>query len=284
MNPENMREEKMTRQLLTLTLEGSPKEKGHVRALDFADEIRRFVTTIESMDCSLSAERKASLYLRIVGLRHESPAVVEMEVCPIDPDVDRRMEATTEFFAATKALQEGRTPKPLGREFMKRLRDFAKPIGESIASVKIVGNGTTLEVTDRLKARIERIASPEETQEEIYQGFIRGVLEYLNIHNRTRTLKIYPDIGPSTVTCHFPDSLREEVVKGMGKYVEVRGMIHLAQTEDFPHEVDVQEIVVFPPEGELPDFDDLLGIAPDITGDKLSEEFIRDVRDAKEAG
>lgn len=47
----------------------------------------------------------------------------------------------------------------------------------------------------------------------------------------------------------------------------------------FPHQVQVTQIEAFPPESELPDWDDLRGMAPDATGELSSEAFIRELRD-----
>jgi hypothetical protein len=283
MSADIIERDKMPSNLVTLTLEGKEEEKGYLRVLDLADEIHHFASALESMDCAMSAERTHSLYLRVIGLRQESPAVIEMEVCTLVPEVDRRAETIDAFIAAMASLQAGGSGKPLNREFVKRLRDFAKPIGDSIKTVKISANGSALGITPDLYVAIDQMVSEERPKEEVYRGFIRGVLEYLNIHGTTRTLKVYPDIGPSTVTCHFPDALIDDAVRGIKRYVEIRGMIHLSDTDEFPHAVDVEEIEVFPKEDDLPGFDDLLGIAPDLTGEKLSEEFVRDVRDADEA-
>ena len=41
-------------------------------------------------------------------------------------------------------------------------------------------------------------------------------------------------------------------------------------------------IEIYPPEDELPTIFDLRGIAPNATGDRKSEDFIRDLRNAEQ--
>jgi hypothetical protein len=43
--------------------------------------------------------------------------------------------------------------------------------------------------------------------------------------------------------------------------------------------VAVRQIEAFPPESELPTWDDLRGRAPDATGELSSEAFVRELRD-----
>jgi hypothetical protein len=64
--------------------------------------------------------------------------------------------------------------------------------------------------------------------------------------------------------------------------VEVNGTLKYRMGANFPHVIDVSSIVPFPPESEIPDWDDIRGLAPDATGKLSSEAFIRELRDAWE--
>ena len=66
----------------------------------------------------------------------------------------------------------------------------------------------------------------------------------------------------------------------MGRRVEVFGTLSYRAAAPFPHQVSVSAIEVFPPESELPDWEDLQGRAPDATGALPSEAFVRELRDA----
>jgi hypothetical protein len=46
-----------------------------------------------------------------------------------------------------------------------------------------------------------------------------------------------------------------------------------------PYAIDAQSIDVHAPDSELPTFNDLKGIAPDLTGDVRSSDWVRKIRD-----
>ena len=105
------------------------------------------------------------------------------------------------------------------------------------------------------------------------------MLEQINIHDGANVFSIYPEIGPSRVQCHFGPSLFDKAISAVGERVSVSGTFKYKPEENFPYAVDVDDIDIYPREDELPTFDDLRGIAPDATGDILSEDFIAVRRD-----
>ena len=90
---------------------------------------------------------------------------------------------------------------------------------------------------------------------------------------------IYPEIGPRKLTCYFPAKLYDDAVSAVGRKVEITGTLQYRARADWPHMITVREIEAFPPESELPDWDDLRGRAPDATGGLPSEVFVRELRD-----
>jgi hypothetical protein len=106
------------------------------------------------------------------------------------------------------------------------------------------------------------------------------MLEQINIHLGANTFHIYPQIGPRKVTCHFPVGLYDDAVAAVGKRVGVSGTLRYRSGANFPHQIAVSGIDVFPPEYELPDWDDIRGRAPNATGHLSSEDFVAELRDA----
>ena len=133
-------------------------------------------------------------------------------------------------------------------------------------------------MTGEFKAKIDLTMAPEDT----YAGFVRGALEYINIHGGQKVFRIYPQVGPNKVTCHFPDELKDMAISAVGRFVEVHGIMRYKSVSTFPHQIDVKKLEVLPNEDELPSIFDLRGIAPDLTGSLTSEEFVRSLRDAKQ--
>ena len=106
-----------------------------------------------------------------------------------------------------------------------------------------------------------------------------GELEQINLHNGINNFHIYPYCLPDKIKCEFPSYLADSAIDGIGRKVCVIGKAVYTKNQHFPHTIYVKEIDVYPLENNLPDWQDLLGIAPDATGGLLSEEFIRELRD-----
>lgn len=68
----------------------------------------------------------------------------------------------------------------------------------------------------------------------------------------------------------------------VGRRVEVFGTLKYRRGASFPYQIDVTNIEAFPPEDELPDWNDLRGRAPGATGALSSEAFVRELRNGWE--
>jgi hypothetical protein len=104
------------------------------------------------------------------------------------------------------------------------------------------------------------------------------MLDQINVHLGANTFHIYPEVGARKVTCHFPSKLFDDAVSAVGRRVEISGTLHYRAGASFPHQISVTSIEAFPPEYELPDWDDLRGRAPNATGGLSSEAFVRELR------
>ena len=105
-----------------------------------------------------------------------------------------------------------------------------------------------------------------------------GELEQINLHNGINYFYIYPYGLPEKIKCSFPQELCDIAIDGIGRKVCITGDAIYTQNQQFPHVINVKEIDVYSPEIDLPTWNDLLGIAPDATGELLSEEFVRRLR------
>lgn len=110
-------------------------------------------------------------------------------------------------------------------------------------------------------------------------GSIDGRLEQINVHGKNKFFTIYPDIGPDKVKCVFPTDLHNVAVGGIERRVTVSGELKYRARAAFPHEIRVHSIDLEPSDDDLPTFNDMLGIIPDVEKDTPSEEIIRKIRD-----
>lgn len=116
--------------------------------------------------------------------------------------------------------------------------------------------------------------------DEIVEGSLTGMLEWLNIHNNNNTFHIYPITGPTKVNCHFTKEWRDTVINGIDKNVTVYGELRYKKRENFPYAVNVRHIEIHPDDSELPTLGSLRGMMVNQTG-LGAADFIRSLRDAE---
>lgn len=267
----------MQRKAVTITFHGLPSEDGNVRLFDFVGRLNSFSAAISRADRLASDSHSSTFYFRIVDLRHTSPATITIEAYPKDPSIDFRAPSFEHVFSIMQQVNENRLQRPTDYDLLENIRQFVAPVGVTLGSLQIISDGYDIRVTKEFKARMDLEMAPENT----HIGFLRGALEYINIHGGKKVFKIYPEIGPSKVTCYFPDELKESAIHAVGQYIEVHGIIHYKAVSTFPHQIDVKKLEVLPDEKELPSIFDLKGIAPNLTGGLSSEEFAQILKDAK---
>lgn len=268
----------MAKNEIKIVIEGMPQDNGLVRADAFINGLNSITKIIHRTDRIVSRKSMASFYLRITGLSYGSPATVTMEAVPQDPNIDLRKQTISKFYDTYESIQKGKlAEKEIESVLIEDMTEITNQIGKRINSIKVTMDEYDLTLTKEFKAKMELAISPEEKS----SSFIRGMLEYINIHKNKNVFRIYPDIGPQKIICHFSEELTQKAIEAIGKYVEVRGELRFRAVSKHPHEIFVEEIEIFPPEEELPSLYELRGIAPNLTGQLSSEQFVRKIRDAK---
>lgn len=267
----------MANSFVTLSLEGVQRENRFILLKDFLQELGILLNLLNETDRHKSARKGLTTYYRVVDLRHSSLATVVLEALPIDPQYDVSHQVVSLFMdIITQIKQEGRTSEPISSPILTSLREMASPIGRTLSLVRVQSNGRQVEIDKTFGSKVVDLLKPEQT----YPGSVRGMLEAINVHKDANVLRIYPDVGPSKITCYFPSDLQETAIFGVGKFIEVRGTLRYRANSQYADEIKVDEIEIFPDEDELPSLFDLRGIAPEATGALLSEDFIRELRNA----
>jgi hypothetical protein len=267
----------MKKTQIKIIIEGMPEDNGLLRANAFIGQLDAITRNISKVDKLVSGKGTSSFYLRIIELSYGSPATVVMEPITENPDFDLREKTINKFCSTYQSIEAGALKKKeIEYSLIESLIETTNIIGKSINSTRIITDGYDLNITKEFKAKLDLILAPEERA----KGFIRGMLEYINIHQGKNVFRIYPDVGPIKVTCHFPPGLTKSAIMAVGKYVEVKGELRYRAVAKYAHEIIVEEIEIFPPDEELPDLYDLRGIAPDLTEKLSSEEFVRKIRNA----
>jgi hypothetical protein len=260
---------------ITLIIEGLPEDEGQVRLNVFMSQLQRLSATISRLDRDANEGRPGS-YFRIAELSYSSPmrVVIEPHSLPGQRYIGHMVVESLNRIA--EVLKHGDDLLVLEADLLEEFRGLAKPVGKTLKNATLVFDGNQIDLTEGMTRRLDEALAVDEKCD----GSIDGMLEQINIHHGANTFHIFPEIGPKKVSCRFPTKLYDEAVSAVGRRVEVSGTLHYRANASFPHQIAVSHIEAFPPDSELPDWDDLRGRAPDATGTLSSEAFVRELRDA----
>ena len=257
------------------SIEGS-EQKGHQLDLSvFAKKTSQFLNLLRN---SAKESGRDGAVFHVVGLSHGSPATIECE-----PAGQNYEDATVLFDSTRKWLncaEEGQAHK-LSHAVLSSMEKLAHYDSEEAAGIRIqtIADGAE-DKTYTFDDRFRKILIESRKAEEKIISTIDGKLEQINIHKNANTFKIYSFIPiRPPVTCKFPASWLEKVRSALKRFVSVRGECFYRPEGAFPYKIDGWEMIVLPRSEELPSLSDLRGIAPDATGEKSSEQFVRDLRD-----
>lgn len=257
-----------------LIVEGFEKDDGHVRLEVFVNELQRLQTALGRVDARVSNGKRCS-YFAVVGLSHNSPATVELEarVLPSSKQ-DCRARAVALLGEALEAVERGEFSGDSDYDLLNDIKEMSAPVGDTLKSARLLINDQPYVLTERLA---EKITEFQADQEECATT-VEGLLERVNVHDGANTFTIYPDVGPSRITCRLPEELAEKGIGAIRRRVAVRGIGKFRKFSPFPHEIQADWLDVYQADEDLPDFSSLLGMAPNATGEIASEDFIRQAR------
>lgn len=258
---------------ITLIIEGLPEDDGQVRLSVFMAQLQNLSATLTKLD--KEAHDKATTYYRIAALSYASPVRVELEPQAIAKNPYFGAVLVDSLQRVTHAIERGGDLSGLDADLLEDIRGLTRPVGRTVKSAALVFRGHSFDLTPKILGDVEKALAVDDE----CPGSIEGMLEQINLHDGANIFHIYPEVGPKKVTCHFPTRLVDDVVAAVGRRVEISGTLRYRAGASFPHQVAVTEIEAYPPEHELPDWDDIRGRAPDATGDLSSEAFVRELRD-----
>jgi len=259
---------------ICITIEGSDAEGGRVRAADLAKTVHQVIRMLSRIDGrTAEGKRKSSFYLRVTDLSYASPVRVVMEQVLIDPKTDRRERVMREFLSVMAAVESDEEIPPMDYVLLDAASDLSSPVGKTLKKLSVSANGAEQSVDQQFRECLAQKLKPEETS----YGSVRGMLEYINIHGKTPVFRIYPDVGGDQLACRFASTMLTDARDGIGKFVEVRGIVHYKVVAQYPHAIDVRELEVLPG-GGAPDWIAARGLLPALTGDLTTEEYIAKVR------
>lgn len=265
----------MATKKIIIELKGMHVDDEHIRLGDFIAQLGAFGEALKQTDRIVSGKDTTTTYYTIDDLSYASPFKVVLGVYPIDPAEDYSEELVENFSMGMKEISHGRIPPNYDYEILESYKEICKKIDKGISYLVINTNGDSHNITEDFQSRIQLIQGPDE----LVRGSISGKIEAINLHGGANEFRIFPNVGPKRLTCHFPKRLIEQAVASVNKHATVYGSMKYKSRSKYPHEINIDSIEISPSVETLPTLSQLRGIAPNLTGGISSEEFVRKQRD-----
>jgi hypothetical protein len=259
---------------ITLVIEGPEKDGGHIRLEVFASQLRLLSKTLARAD-EVVGQGTRNTHFAVVGLSHSSPATVELEQRVNRGKQDRRPQIVERVIREIESAERGEIHVDTDYKLLADLRGLIAPVGDAIKSSLLKLNGSSIELTADIAKKIDVQLAEHESCIATFEG----MLERINVHDDANIFTIYPDVGPNSVTCHFPVDYVETAVSAVKKRVAVTGLARYRKLTPYPYQIDVSDIEIYDPEDTLPSFDDIRGLAPNATGEESAADFVARFRD-----
>jgi hypothetical protein len=260
---------------ITIVLDGNMNDNKHIRLGDFITQLQRFSEIAGHAEEVVSGKSNRTIYYRITDLKHSSPAQVTIEACAKNPEYDIREATINEISNTMTKLKKGETIKGSERFcLVDSMKSFSDPIGNRLSHLTVVFDRDKIDLDKEFNARASLYVAPEESCE----STARGMLDAINIHGRDGKFWLYPAIGPQKIECIFPDHLFEQAKMSLGKRVEIKGLFKFKVNAQYAHMAEIEELITFSPDDELPTFDDIFGIDRELTKGLSCEDYIETIR------
>ena len=264
---------------IIITIESAESDREHVSLDDFSFQLEALKKVLSSTESSLSGKH-AEIDWQIINLTHSSPAEIALQPVNnhITTDTDIISKTVNKVVSCFKTLSEDTSlPVEMSQQMLEPYKTFSDRVRKGVLRVSIKSETDVVKINKNVKTTIDAVVPSE--AESI--GTVDGRLEFLNIHGDRNVFRIYSSIPPEQVDCFFSPDKIEQAREAVGRKIRVLGKLTYPKGKNFPKSVKVVSIELLPEDDDLPSLGDLRGIAPDITGDLSSEEFVRNLRDAE---
>jgi len=266
--------------MITLQFAGTGADTDALHLEDLLKQLDAVRKALHETQRVLTRGRGPDVRYRVVGMSYSSPYRIELEA-DVSPSASASVVTLEQTFpAAAEEIQyAGRLPRGFDGQALRAYQEMTSALEGKLSPMEIEAQGRAVSVTSQLAQRVKVILGPKRHA----FGAVTGRLEKVNIHSGENIFTIYPAIGPLRgIRCHFHRDLLAKVAEGVDRYVEVAGILTHNEIDYFPEEIRARSIEVYPVEQASPAIRQLRGIAPDATGDKSPEQFVRDLRDEED--
>ncbi len=260
----------MSTEQIKIILDGLPEDDGDVLLAELVTALSKLRAALAHTNQHLTGKNRAVLH--VSHLSHNSPAAATIE------NRNDTVGLINTFGKALDCIGEGKAASLIGYSALEDISEITKRVQLGrVGSISINGTDHNVVSLDAdFSARLQQDLIPMEA----CTGTIEGILEALNIHAGANRFTIFPVSAEQGITCIIPAKLHDKTLAAVRCKVAVTGELKYRPDSMLPFEVLVDDIQAFQPDKKLPSFNDLRGIAPDMTGDKSTEEYLAELRDA----
>jgi len=266
---------------MRLTVEG---KLGLISLNSFVIVLNNSLFVLHDLDRRISEQHFGTIRWVITHVTEtHSVESVELEVEPkiIQGQQDYRRQVLVGFTDGVDQIRkEGTTPRYFDYDDIKYVRDIVRQFGrDGLEGVyySIDEYDKKAGLTTDVGENIEKIIGVH------YHtlGSIEGRIELISVRKGSSHFNIYHDITQRAIRCSLPKEYEPDIFRaaeGRSRVIATGRISYNVKGE--PIRVHIMKPLRFLKEEEaLPSIQDILGSAPDITGDLCTEEFIRLMRE-----
>lgn len=155
---------------------------------------------------------------------------------------------------------------------MKGVIDLAK---RAKAKVTVSSRERRLELSDRTAEAVRTVLEVATWQE---NGSITGALYMVNLYGGMMKCGIQDEMSGERIACTFREQELDDVKIALGCRVSASGLLRFNRRNEMIS-IHVDELRRLPSDKDLPSIDEMIGLAPDITGPWTTNEYLRRLRD-----
>jgi hypothetical protein len=264
--------------LITVQIEGTPDQDGHVILADFLQRIDQLLQALNGIDRVVGQTERPTLNYRIVDTKHTSPISITLKPVfrknVIIEGSDHIEKRNKRFFSELKSIRRGDLPSDdIDENLLMHFRRLSEGLGTDYASAKISNGSNSVELDRVFEVNVQQLLHEEDRS----YGGEEGMLLAVNLHGR-QTFWIYPKIGPTKIRCDFQPGMRDEIRENLGRFVRVEGLKFFRSHTSFAVRIAVKDLTPIQEDSSIT-LKSLRGIAPQATGELSAAEFVRNLRD-----
>ncbi len=121
------------------------------------------------------------------------------------------------FISGLQSITKGSVPKDFDSPLLEQFGKIGKVLRKKLREVSFLHEDLSVIIGKTFEGQITKLIG----ESQLFDGSIEGTLEMINIHKKANMFRIYPIVGPNKVTCHFPESLYNDVIKAIGHYITI---------------------------------------------------------------